>query len=221
MGTIRTGFISSAVAFSVISGLTAGPAYAATPAASSSEDPVAIGTAPPAEPEESDLIEVSDPDSEQTFKPEKPPIDTPDADYCSPRNVYKPKTKGARYHVAVGPTNANYNGTSRTAKSTFTSEVTGEVGVTVSAGLSASVSVMVAEIEGKYGVDLSLKLTAKLGNSMSVNTPPKKTTHGRYGVYRLKNTGVSYRLYSNCKTSESKTVTSYTPIEVGWTLWES
>lgn len=93
--------------------------------------------------------------------------------------------------------------------------------MSVTAGLSGSVGAMVAEIEAKYDVELSLKMTAKLGNSIAVDTPPKRTTNGRYGVYRLKNTGVSYRLYSNCKTSESKTITSYTPIKVGWTLWES
>ncbi|WP_415957778.1 hypothetical protein [Streptomyces sp. 021-4] len=221
MGTIRSGVIGSAVVFSVISGISVGPAFADTPTATASDQPVAIGTAPPTEPEESDLIEVPDPESEETFKPEKPPIDTPNADYCSPKNVYKAKTKGARYHKGVGPTNSNYNGTSRTAKSTFTSEVTGEVGVAVTAGLSGSVSAMVAEIEAKYEVELSVKITAKLGNSMAVSTPPKKTTHGRYGVYRLKNTGVSYKLYSNCKTSDSKTITSYTPMAVGWSLWES
>ncbi|MEV0883921.1 hypothetical protein AB0J03_08815 [Streptomyces microflavus] len=221
MGAIKNGAIGSAVVFSVISVLSAGSAFAETPISTASDSPVAIGTAPPAEPEESDLIEVSDPESEPTFKPEKPPIDTPDGVYCSPKNVYKPKTKGTTYHVGVGPTNANYNGTSRVARSTFTSEVTGEVGVSVTAGLSGSVGAMVAEIEAKYDVELSLKMTAKLGNSIAVDTPPKRTTNGRYGVYRLKNTGVSYRLYSNCKTSESKTITSYTPIKVGWTLWES
>ncbi|MFJ3934562.1 hypothetical protein [Streptomyces sp. NPDC090029] len=179
-----------------------------------------MNTAPPEEPEETDLVENSEPEQEPTFKPEKPPVDTPDAEYCSPRNVYIPKTKGKRYHKGVGPTNSNYNGTSRTARSSFVSEVTGEVGVSVTAGLSGSVSAMIAEIEAKYEVNLSAKLTAKLGNTIAVDTPPKKTSNARYGVYRLKNTGISYRIYSNCQTSAKKTITSYTPIRVGWYLWE-
>ncbi|MGV9254951.1 hypothetical protein [Streptomyces sp. NPDC003697] len=44
--------------------------------------------------------------------------------------------------------------------------------------------------------------------------------HAKYGVYRLKHTGVSYTLYSNCSSSTHKTITSYTPYRVGWYLWE-
>ncbi|MEU9775222.1 hypothetical protein [Streptomyces sp. NPDC047968] len=193
---------------------------ASVPTAVTADEPTTVNTAPPEEPEETDLVENPEPEQEPTFKPEKPPVDTPDAEYCSPRNVYIPKTKGKRYHKGVGPTNSNYNGTSRTARSSFVSEVTGEVGVSVTAGLSGSVSAMIAEIEAKYEVNLSAKLTAKLDNTIAVDTPPKKTSNARYGVYRLKNTGISYRIYSNCQTSAKKTITSYTPIRVGWYLWE-
>ncbi|MFE4793510.1 hypothetical protein ACFRFL_00050 [Streptomyces sp. NPDC056708] len=79
---------------------------------------------------------------------------------------------------------------------------------------------MIAKIEAKYEVALSVKLTAKMGNQISVDTPPKTTTNARYGIYRLKNTGTSYKIYSNCKTSAAKTITSYTPMKVGWALWE-
>ncbi|MGW1819186.1 hypothetical protein ACWCQM_37220 [Streptomyces sp. NPDC002125] len=224
MGIIKSSAVGSVVAFTVMSGLMAAPAYAdETPAATSTEEPVEVNTAPPQEPEETGLLEESElePEPEVTTRPEKPPFDTPDAEYCSPRNVYVPKTKGGTYHKGVGPTNSNYNGTSRVARSTFVSDVTGEVGVSVTAGLSGSVSAMIAEIEGKYEVNLTAKLTAKLGNSIAVDTPPKKTTNAKYGVYRLKNTGTSYKIYSNCQTSTKKTITSYTPLKVGWYLWES
>ncbi|MCX5340776.1 hypothetical protein [Streptomyces atratus] len=182
-----------------------------------------MNTAPPAEPEETDLVDVTDPEPEpeETVRPSKPG-DPTNGEYCGPtQRIYTPTTMGTKYHRGVGPTNANYNGTSRTARSTFTSEVTGEVGVSITGELSTSVDVMIAKIEGKYSVNLSAKMTAKMGNQISVDTPPKKTTNAKYGVYRLKNTGTSYTIYSNCKTTAKKTVTSYTPMKVGWYLWES
>lgn len=223
MSIIKRGSVGSAIAFAVLAGIATAPAYAQPASAVSVDDPEPVNTAPPTEPEESDLVDATDPEPEpeETVPPGKPG-DTTNGEYCGPTQaVYTPKSKGARYHKGVGPTNANYNGTSRTARSTFTSEVTGEVGVSVTAGLSTSVDVMIAKIEGKYDVSLSAKLTAKMGNSISVDTPPKKTTNAKYGVYRLKNTGTSYKIYSNCKTSAVKTITSYTPMKVGWYLWES
>lgn len=200
----------------------AGPAIAAQ-----SEEPVdetPINIVPPAEPEE-EVIDIPEEGNGLPDEPTEiilPPKDRPNGEYCGPTHgVYVPKTKGSQYHKGVGPTLSNYNNTSRTARSTFTSEVTGEVGVSVTAGLQVSVNAMLAKIEGKFDVNLSAKLTAKLGNSISVNTPPKKTTNGKYGVYRLKNTGVSYLVYSNCRTSAEKAITSYSPYRVGWYIWES
>ncbi|MFE7576950.1 hypothetical protein ACFU5Z_19675 [Streptomyces sp. NPDC057521] len=223
MGIIGRESMGSVIAFAVLAGIATAPAYAQPTAAVTADDPESVHTAPPAEPEETDLVDATDPDPEpeETVRPSKPG-DTTNGEYCGPtQNIYTPTSKGATYHKGVGPTNSNYNKTSRTARSTFTSEVTGEVGVSVSGELSASVDVMVAKIEGKYGVNLSVKLTAKMGNSISVDTPSKKTTNAKYGVYRLKNTGTSYTIYSNCKTTAKKTVTSYTPMKVGWYLWES
>ncbi|MFD4668042.1 hypothetical protein [Streptomyces halstedii] len=222
MGIIRQGSMGSVIAFAVLAGLSTAPAYAQPTAAFAVDAPEPVNTAPPAEPEETDLVDVTDePQPEETVRPSKPG-DTTNGEYCGPtQRIYTPTAKGDKYHKGVGPTNANYNGTSRTARSTFTSEVTGEVGVSITGELSTSVDVMIAKIEGKYSVNLSAKMTAKMGNSISVDTPPKKTTNAKYGVYRLKNTGTSYTIYSNCKTTAKKTVTSYTPMKVGWYLWES
>ncbi|MEU6287132.1 hypothetical protein [Streptomyces sp. NPDC046988] len=101
-------------------------------------------------------------------------------------------------HKGVGAEQANYNGTSRTAKSTFISEVTGE-----------------------FGVNVSVELTAKLGNTIAVDTPSKRSTHARYGVYRLKSYGYSQYRYANCTKGVKKNVTIYTPRRVGWVLWET
>ncbi|MFI9588306.1 hypothetical protein ACIHCQ_42480 [Streptomyces sp. NPDC052236] len=221
--SVRRGPVVSAIAFVALAGMAA-PAHAQmTSAIPPLEDPVVVNTEPPVEPEESGLVEdPADPEPlpEETGPPSKPG-DKPSAEYCRPSRIYTPTSKGGQYHKAVGATNSNYNGTSRTARSTFTSEVTGEVGVGVTAGLETSIDVMVAKIEAKYEVNLTVKLTAKLGNSIAVDTPAKKTTNAKYGVYRLKHTGTSYVIYSNCNTSTKKKVTSYTPLKVGWYLWES
>lgn len=227
----RTVFLSSTVI--LLSTVLTGPALAAdgpaspSPSASTQAEDSAINTAPPEEPEENvtDVPDnaVDEPQEEPTYtgKPQQPG-DSPDAVDCTPAHaVYKATSQGKKYHKGVGPTNANYNGTSRTAKSTFTSEVTGKVGVSISGDLETSVSVMLATIKAKYSVTVSAELTAKLGNSISVDTPPHKTTNARYGVYRLKHTGESYMLHQNCTTSPKHTVVSYSPYRVGWYLWES
>jgi hypothetical protein len=98
---------------------------------SNAEDDTVVGTAPPQEPEEQ-ITEVPDAgvDDVPTYTGKPTPGDMPNRPDCGqPSFVYKPKTQNGKYHKGVGPTNANYNGTSRTAKSTFTSETTGEVGV--------------------------------------------------------------------------------------------
>ncbi|MFD3332738.1 hypothetical protein ACFWV1_08800 [Streptomyces sp. NPDC058700] len=166
----------------------------------------------PAPPEEEDLPPASG----------KPPTSGPNAEYCGPtKNVYKPNKNLGKYHAGLGITQANYNGTSRTARSWFKSEVGGEVGVTVSSEVKASASVIVAEVEAKYGVDLAVKVTAKVGNEVQVDTPSKKTTYAKFGVWRMKNSGIAYTIYSNCTVSPKKTGTTLTPWHVGWHLWES
>ncbi|WP_162602709.1 hypothetical protein [Streptomyces spongiicola] len=74
-----------------------------------------------------------------------------------------PTSKGKDYHKGVGAEQADCNGTSRTAKSTFTSEVTGKVGIAYSGELKVGGSVAVVEIEGRFNVNLSVELTAKRG----------------------------------------------------------
>ncbi|MFF4353293.1 hypothetical protein [Streptomyces sp. NPDC001530] len=226
----RTMFISS-TALLLCTALT-GPTFAAdeTPVPSPSvsaqaEDPV-INTAPPEEPEEN-ITEVPDdtinePTEDPTFTGKPQPGDTPNPADCSPAHgVYLPTNQGKEYHQGVGPTNSNRNNTSRTARSTFTSEVTGEVGVAISGELETSVGALIAKVKAKFGVTVSAKLTAKLGNTISVDTPSHKTTHARYGVWRLKHTGKSYWVHQNCTATPSHTVVSYSPYRVGWYLWES
>ncbi|WP_138902446.1 hypothetical protein [Streptomyces albidochromogenes] len=178
-----------------------------------------MGTEPPEEPTEPDLVTPGE--GEPDIGDIPPAGGKLPAPHCDYKRVYTPKANHGRKHKGVGATQSNYNGTTRTARSTFISEVTGEVGVSVTAGLSTSVDAMIGKIEAKYDVELSAKLTAKLGNNVAVDTPPKTTTNAKFGVWRLKNTGVSYVIYSNCQGSAKKNITSYSPMKVGWHLWES
>lgn len=141
---------------------------------------------------------------------------------CEPGYDYYVTGKAKKdIHKGVGVEQANYNNTSRSITSTFTSTVTGSVGVTVSGELKTKASVAVAEVEQKYGVELSVKLTAKLGNRVKIKTPSKKTTHARYGVYRLKSTGYSQYTNTNCTKGKKIKSTLQTPRRIGWYVWES
>lgn len=149
------------------------------------------------------------------------PGNHPGGDFCDVKNVYTPTYKGGYHMKGIGATHANTNNTSRNVTSTFTSTETGSVGVSFSGSLSVSVKYMIVQIEGKYDVSLSSSISVTQSNSASVITPPHKITYAKYGVYRLRNQGKSYHVYSNCSTTTASTVTSYTPHHIGWYLWEA
>ncbi|MEU4012854.1 hypothetical protein AB0H30_30930 [Streptomyces pseudogriseolus] len=121
----------------------AAPAFATDP-----EPSEPVQTAPPTEPEESDLVD-ADPEQVDDLPsvPVKPPVDQPDGQACEPGYRYQATSKSKEYHKGVGVTQSNYNGTSRTARSTFTSEVAGKVGVSYSGKLGVKVSVAIVDIE--------------------------------------------------------------------------
>ncbi|WP_153182790.1 hypothetical protein [Streptomyces sp. E2N166] len=221
----------------VIAGLTTGGTAVAEEPSPTATDTTVVETVPPPGPEETDLIEGAptgeaaapttspEPDpiagDDEIDVPTSKPSDTLDARPCEPGYQYTPTSKTKDYHKGVGAEQANYNGTSRTARSTFISEVTGKVGIAYTGELKVGASVVVAEIEGKFGVNVSVELTARLGNTIAVNTPSKRTTHARYGVYRLKSYGYNQYRYTNCTKGVKKNVTIYTPRRVGWVLWET
>ncbi|MFI1539586.1 hypothetical protein [Streptomyces anandii] len=221
---VKRAAATTTAALLVVLGLGSGIASADdTPADTS----VVINTEPPqtTEPTDTDVADV--PADQVDVQPDIPGSgdsgsgNHPGGQICDRVNVYTPTAKGKDYHVGVGAPNANHNGTNHTAKSSFTAEASGTVGISVSGGLTISVNAMIGKIEQKYNVDLSASLTAKLGNNIQVDTPAHKTTHASYGIYRLRNQGTSYVIYSNCQTSAKKTVTSYTPHYVGWYIWET
>ncbi|MEU9537472.1 hypothetical protein [Streptomyces mirabilis] len=215
---------TTTAALLVVLGLGSGIASADdTPADTS----VVINTEPPQETDPTDTDVVDVPADQVGVEPDIPgsgdsgPGNHPGSEFCDRANVYIPTAKRGDYHKGVGAPNANHNGTNHTARSSFTAEVSGTVGVSVSAGLTITTNAMIGKIEQKYNVDLSASLTARLGNNFQVDTPAHKTTHASYGVYRLRNQGTSYIIYSNCATSAKKSITSYTPHYVGWYIWES
>ncbi|MEV6841732.1 hypothetical protein AB0N17_46395 [Streptomyces sp. NPDC051133] len=212
----RTALLVPALVTAVLAG--AGPVFADDPGSVPADT---AATAPPAQPEEADLTEGA-PDA-----PAAAPSDAadkaegvPSSRGCEQGWYYYPTSKTKDYHKGVGAEQSNHNGTSRTARSTFTSEVSGTIGIAYSGELNVKGDLAVIEISGKFGVTVSASLTAKIGNSISVDTPAHKTTYGRYGVYRLKSYGYSQYTYVNCGKGAKHNVTIYTPHRVGWAIWE-
>ncbi|MFI9772592.1 hypothetical protein ACIHJG_37990 [Streptomyces sp. NPDC052415] len=196
----------------------AAPAFAADPEPNA--EPVHTG--PPAEPEESDLVDAEPEQADDLPSlPVKPSFDQPDGSTCEPGYRYFATSKVRDYHKGVGITQSNYNGTSRTATSTFSSDVAGKVGVSCSGKLGVSVKVAIVDIETEFNVDVSSEASVTIGNRIAVETPPKTTTNGKYGVYRLKSYGYSQYKYANCTNGVKNDVTIYTPRRVGWYIWES
>ncbi|MFF7358337.1 hypothetical protein ACFZA1_37780 [Streptomyces filipinensis] len=74
---------------------------------------------------------------------------------CEQGWYYYPTSKTRDYHKGVGADQSNFNGTSRTAKSIFTSEVSGTVGIAYSGELNVKDDVAVVEVSGKSGVTVS------------------------------------------------------------------
>ncbi|MEU0184155.1 hypothetical protein ABZ312_23635 [Streptomyces sp. NPDC006207] len=227
----RRGITVSATALLLVLGVQ-GLAFGETPTPvpTTSQEPDgdgAVNTEPPAEPTESltDAPEENppfDPDPVVTPTGKPTATDTPDGTYCGPSHgVYVPTSQGDKYHKGVGVTQGNYNGGTRTARSTFTSETAGEVGISYSGNLKVSGTVLVLSLEQTWNVNLSAKVSVKIGNTIAVDTPPHRTTNARYGAWRRQHTGKSYTLYSNCTTSTKSTIVSYTPYKVGWYIWET
>ncbi|SDL62702.1 hypothetical protein [Nonomuraea jiangxiensis] len=77
---------------------------------------------------------------------------------------------------------------------------------------SLKIDRLIAGAEAATGVNLSASLTASLGNSIAVPTPPRKTTTATYGVWRKKTNGI----YQVCGRSGQRRVTAWTPWHVGW-----
>jgi hypothetical protein len=212
----RRALLAPTVAIALLA--SAGPALADDPTPTPSET---IATAPPDQPEESDLTEgAPDTDAPAPSDAVNHTGNSPDGRGCEQGWYYYPTSKNKDYHKGVGADQANYNGTSHTARSTFTSEVAGTVGIAFTGELNVKGNVAVVEISGKFGVTVSASLTAKIGNSIGADTPAHKTTYASYGVYRLKSYGYSQYTYVNCGKGSKKSVTIYTPHRVGWAIWE-
>jgi hypothetical protein len=212
----RRALLAPAVAIAVLA--SAGPALADDPTPTPSET---VATAPPDQPEESDLTEGAPDTAAPAPSDAANHPDSPDGRGCEQGWYYYPSSKYKDYHKGVGADLANYNGTSRKAHSTFTAEVTGTVGIAFTGELNVKASVAALEISTKFGVTVSASITAKLGDVIGADTPPHKTTYASYGVYRLKSSGYSQYRYVDCGKGSKKNVTIYTPHRVGWAIWES
>ncbi|MEV6406507.1 hypothetical protein AB0M58_26695 [Streptomyces bobili] len=228
---VKTLLITPALAIAVLG--TTGPAFAdelppveTVETAPPAEDPGVLEPAPqagdtaePAPAGESATPEISD-DGLPTI-PGSKPSDLPDARACEPGWSWESTQKFKDYHAGVGLEMANTNRTSRTGRTEFVSETSAEVGIGFSAKYKVKASVLIAEIEAEYGVNLSVSVTTKIGNKYTTDTPPGYTTHGKYGVYRLKSNGYDQWINANCTRGVKHNKTVYSPHRVGWYIWET
>lgn len=190
------------------------------------DDSGALTTQPPVDPPETDLTDApTDPaaaSSEPALPTDAPTGIAPAGVYCDTAGgVYKPTSLGGKYIHSFGPWQSNYNGTTHNETTTFTAEASGTLGVSLTGSLKVSANELIARQEATYGINFSVSLTAKLGNSITAIIPPYKTINAKYGVWRRRITGTSYILYSNCTRSASSTIISYTPYTVGWYTWQT
>jgi hypothetical protein len=123
-----------------------------------------LTTPPPVDPSETDL-----PD-EPTAPTDTSNGNAPDPATCDAGDVYHANSLKGRYIHAIDPCQSNYNNTSNKESTPFT-----------------------AEAPGTVGINFSASPTAKLGNSVSATIPPHKTINAKYGVWRRRITGTSYR----------------------------
>ncbi|MFI2214911.1 hypothetical protein [Streptomyces sp. NPDC020141] len=141
---------------------------------------------------------------------------------CEPGWIWEStKRHSGKHHKGIGVTQSNYNETNQIGTSTFTSEASGEVGISVSGKVKAKASAMLAEIEAEYGVELSVKIAVKIGNRYSTPHPPKTVLNARYGAFRVKSDGYNQYIYTNCTKSGKTTATVYSPHKIGWHIWKS
>lgn len=181
--------------------------------------PTAPCRRPPAEPEEPNLIEPTDPAAEPTPDPN---MNYPGSEYCDNWGGYYTVTsKLGSYLWAVGADQSNYNATSHPLTSSFSATASKTVSVSLSASTEVSINALVAKQKVTLRGTLAVSKTATLSNTVTVTGSPHKTITARYGVWRLKITGKTWRAYSNCTETAKRNVTSYTPYKVGWYVWES
>ncbi|QKW23974.1 hypothetical protein HUT16_37210 [Kitasatospora sp. NA04385] len=152
--------------------------------------------------------------------PHQTPDPTQEGRVCPYQDWYDGIVNQGKSIVPVGASQANYNGTSHDATSTFSAQVSGTVSYTVSASMSVSIGTIIADASATVGVSLSTSLTASLGNSTTVTASPGQTAHATYGVWRLQTYGTYHVIREDCSSSVGG-VTAYSPWYVGWNTWVS
>jgi hypothetical protein len=139
---------------------------------------------------------------------------------CRAGDVYRALNNYGSSLARVGAGQSNYNGSNFDVTNTFSAKASGTISQSVSASTSLNGNVVVAGAEAKVGYDLSVALTAELGNTTQLRTPPKKTGNGDYGVYRIQTSGTYYKVTGQCTVTPYPT-TAWSPWRVGWHTWNS
>jgi hypothetical protein len=122
-------------------------------------------------------------------------------------------------HTQVGPAQYNRNDTGSTASTTFTSQVAGTVGITVTGSTEVNGGIFVASVKSSLNIALTASATVTVGNSITAKVPPRSGVYASYGVWRLKVDGHNYYTRSNCTETNSTNPTVFGPRYVGWRIW--
>jgi hypothetical protein len=140
---------------------------------------------------------------------------------CDPYTEFVPSHRYADFLAQDGPTYSNWNNNAQIGSSTFTSTNTRTVTSQFSASFSVDEGIIFAGIKQTYGVSLSNSMTAGTGTSITVSTPPKTFSNGRYGVYEVVVDGDYVYHNQYCDAHDRGNVRVYGARKVGWYAWNS
>lgn len=117
----------------------------------------------------------------------------------------------------VGPSVALINDVPETNRLEAHAEASGTISfsMTVDAGVSAGI--VVASVESKYHLNVSMSLTVSFGSAGYATVPPHSTRYIKYGVTRRKTTGTYHNYEANCSTFTTSE-TAYSPFSLAYKI---
>jgi hypothetical protein len=141
---------------------------------------------------------------------------------CGAGWVYTDVTRyPKKMRVLMGPF-AYENDSPNPQTFSLTKYVSGTVSFSASAEGSVSAGVIIAKVEAKFGVNVSLSKTVAATLSASMKVDPHRTGHLAFGVWRFVSTGHYYYLRENCTIGTDRGyIRTYSPWYVGFRAWQT
>lgn len=130
------------------------------------------------------------------------------------------QTYGQEFLGLPGGTYKDYNGTASNARASFTSNVSGTIGVAVSTGAKVDVGAVVVGAEVSVNTTLTASVNAGLGNTMAITVPSHQFGYGSWGAWRWHTYGSYYYVSQQCAQSSRQTFGTWVPnVAPGWKTW--